>query len=450
MPGIACGTDRVCNTSGACIACITGAACATARDCLTGVTACSSGFPLCVTSPLADGTACDAGVCGGGTCRATLAVAGTINLTHDTLTPGRACAEAPSYAVTAVQGQGVALSAAPGGCLNVGDEVLLINLQGQPGAVANVGAWETLQVATVIGTAVTFDSPMTRAYGDAEGSNAGISDGGQKLMVLRVPAFGMLSIAAGASITADAWNGQLGGVVALRAVTLQLDGVLTAGALGYRVGQWSRDDGSCSDNLQTGAGESIDGLGADAPDANYGGSGGLGPATNVSFFGNVPTHATPGHAQPGEPGGNYAGRTAPEPGHAYGAGDGSTLTLGSASGGDLTCTPDPGPVLEDISASAAGIVWVHANTLTLGVTGRIAADGNASDTRSSGTGGSVMLRGNVLKLGAGQVTAVGGVEAASGATPAATASPGYVTVFYETSLTGTATPAAFSAQVPNP
>src|SRR5262249_10348059 len=69
--GIACGQDRVCNESGACVSCAAGSTCAVAgKPCRTGTTACNTGKAVCVESGNApSGTSCGTGmVCSGGTC----------------------------------------------------------------------------------------------------------------------------------------------------------------------------------------------------------------------------------------------------------------------------------------------------------------------------------------------------------------------------------------------
>ena len=98
------------------------------------------------------------------------------------VTPGRACPEAPAYSVIALHPSSVDLAVGPdAGCLDPTDEVLLINLQGTPTRVGNVGVWETLRVKDVDGGTVDFTAAKTRFYGDIPGSDQGIGDGGQKV-----------------------------------------------------------------------------------------------------------------------------------------------------------------------------------------------------------------------------------------------------------------------------
>jgi hypothetical protein len=76
-PGSSCGTNMVCNSQGACIACTTGQSCTTnPNTCAFGVISCTSGAPVCNDGqPKPDTTGCNDGVdctyrdeCKSGTC----------------------------------------------------------------------------------------------------------------------------------------------------------------------------------------------------------------------------------------------------------------------------------------------------------------------------------------------------------------------------------------------
>src|SRR5207244_9409520 len=133
---------------------------------------------------------------------------------------------------------------------------------------------------------VTFASAKTKQFGEAADSNIGTATANQKVMLMRVPNFGKLTIAAGKTVTAAAWDGLKGGVVAFRTNALTLEGTIDARTLGYRGGRWSRDDGDCKDSVQTEAGESIAGPGDATSVGNGGGGGGIGGLDKVAFHGN--------------------------------------------------------------------------------------------------------------------------------------------------------------------
>jgi hypothetical protein len=449
--GTACSIG-VCNGSGACVACDAGLACGTGGECRQGAIACNGG-PHCAVANADAGTPCDGGLCDDfGGCAPDVTLSGAADLSGDPITPGRTCADGPSFAVAQLGPTSAVLAADPSpDCLASGDEVMLLNLQGNPDAVANVGVWETARVQSISGGTVQFAAPKSRFYGDSAGSDLGIDDGGQKVALVRVPGYGHFVVESGAVLTTGGWDGGVGGVLAVRAQSLQVDGTIRADDRGYRDGLWSRDDPKCTDNLLTGQGESIAGSGTESLSANFGGSGGTGAFAGDRFVSNVPTSSTPGHAQPGTIGNNFDDRDAGEPGQSYGVADGGLLTMGSGSGGNITCSDEVavGPILVDLGFSpSGGIIWLHAAALNVGAAGQISASGDRTD-RTTGSGGSIMLRGVDLALGSGQVVAAGGVTS-NGANPPVAASPGYITVFFKSSLSGTTDPPAFSAQVPEP
>jgi len=388
-------------------------------------------------------------------------IAADVNLSQTPITADRTCAEAPAYSVVALSPSEATLNAAPPeGCLEAGDEVLLINLQGIASATENVGNWELLSIASVSGVTVQFTSPKTRAYGATAGSDDGIGPSGQKVALVRVPHFDALTIAAGATVTASAWNGQTGGVLAVRAGKLVVEGTVSAVGIGYRPGQWS-DDGPnlCSQSVTTEAGESITGPGADTTDSNLGGSGGISAGSDPFGDGtpSTPLGSTPGHSLAGEAGTNGQDRTIGAPGQAYGAGDGTKLTMGSGPGGGLTCNPSAeGPVLIPISVwvnrggypnpdqyQAGGIIVLLADKLEIAPSGLVTARPIDAYRDVAFAGGYVFARGTSFSVGDTRIVAMGGTAAGSGAAAGMTrtASPGYI-VLDAPNVSGTTNPPA--------
>ena len=300
-------------------------------------------------------------------------------------------------------------------------------------------------MSDVQASSVSFSAAKVRHYGAASNSDSAIGVGAnqQRVALVRVPRFGVLNVADTASLTANPWDGQVGGVVALRAGRLELAGSIDASELGYRPGRASVDDITCSNSLQTEAGESIAGLGAATTAANFGASGGIGPGA-ASFNANNPIVASAGHALPGEAGTNFGGRAAGAPGAAYGSADGSRLTLGSGPGGNLRCdVGSHAPLLGDTLGQAGGIVLVLADEITLTDTASISATPTQRRDLAF-SGGYVLLRGQTLSLGDDRVTALGGVGKNANPPTAAFenhAGPGYV-VLDAPSVSGTTTPVA--------
>jgi hypothetical protein len=435
-------------------ACVAGVACATnpGAPCLTGAVSCASGVASCVdAAPAADGTTCGAGLCTLGGCLPATAIATSADLGQVALTSGRDCAEAPSYPVAALTATAATLAVAPvGDCLVAGDEVMLINLQGRAGAVANVGNWELLRVASVAGAAVAFTATHARAYGAAAGSDAGIGAGptDQRVEIVRVPRLGATTIAVATTLTTTAWDGARGGVLALRVGSLAVDGTISMATAGYRPGAWSISDGACDANVATEAGESYTGPAVASTSRNGGGAGGIAAATGISFNNNTPVTSSAGHATAGQAGFNASGRTLGQPGAVYGAADASLLTMGSGGAGDLGCTiggPPGGALSASVLPRGGGIVVVIGGDLTVNAGGAIVATPADAGRDTASSGGYVYLRGGNVTVGTNRVTAKGSV-AHGGSAPTAGQSnvggDGYVVIQASGTVVGTTSPAA--------
>jgi hypothetical protein len=428
-----------------------GGACTTnpGAPCKIGVLTCQGDQQTCVDAAAAtDGTTCATGMCTRGACLAPVTAISAVDLSTTPISTGRTCAESPAYSVTALSSTSATLATAPDdGCLAGGDEVLLINLQGAPGATVNVGNWELLSVASASATGVTFTTGKTASFGATAGSDAGIGIGAtdQKVALVRVAQFGALSVTANATLTTSPWNGLAGGVIALRAASAQIDGTISVAGAGYRDGRWSQDDASCTDNLTTDPGESIAGTVESSTSANFGGPGGIGAANGISFISSEPINSGASHATVGGQGIDHNGRTVGAPGATYGVGDGSKLTLGSGGSGQLTCDSanTTGPIFKVIDEKlAGGIIVLLADQLTVGTTGSISASAAPSFRDLTASGGYVFIRGGTLSLGSARVTAVGGTSTGSGVNNATiTAGDGYIVV-HGANVTGTTSPAA--------
>jgi hypothetical protein len=97
---------------------------------------------------------------------------------------------------------------------------------GQVTALGNAGNYELVEVSSVAGNTVTLLCGLKNSY-TATG----------KVQVIRVPQYTTLTVNAGASITAPAWDGTVGGVVAVRVQNaLTLNGSIDVSAKGFRGG----------------------------------------------------------------------------------------------------------------------------------------------------------------------------------------------------------------------
>ena len=140
---------------------------------------------------------------------------------------GRANTDAVNFSVTANTASGqnqIILSSTPTG-LAVNDEVLIINLQGTSGDNANVGKYETKTITAITTNTLTLNSNLTNAY---DGTT-------QKIMVQRIPNYTNVTVNAGITLTASAWDGTKGGILFFRASgTVTNNGTITMSELGYR------------------------------------------------------------------------------------------------------------------------------------------------------------------------------------------------------------------------
>lgn len=451
-------------------ACVAGGACSdnAGFPCREGVIACVDGGPTCVDGAAAtEGTPCTNGLCGSGSCRPSVTVSTSWNPTLASVTPGRTCPDGVHFAVTGLTATSATVASSSDGtqlswsadCLSPGDEVLLINLQGRPGELSNVGNWELLQVASysVPSKTVTFATAKTRNYGagndDSKIGPAGVSATTQRVMLLRVPRFGALTVASAGFVRPEPWKPALGagGVAALRAAKLTVEGTISADSRGYENG-FASIDRSCVYNVQTTRGESLGGLAA------VGGGGAPisasspwvmnDPSPPQSFSGgNVPLMPGASHAQAGEAGKNPLGRTFGADGTTYGVNDATKLTMGSGAAGDLSCnaalSDQPQTILTGVASKAGGIVLLLVGELTVGASGKITASGLATYAQPA-SGGYVFIKGGALNVGTGQVKAVGGTATGTAGAfkdEVVKGGDGYV-VLQGTSVTGTTSPAA--------
>jgi hypothetical protein len=271
-----------------------------------------------------------------------------------------------------------------------GDKVLLVNMQGTGG---NQGKWEIGEVASQSSGTITLVDNLTNNYTTAD-----------KGIVQIVPQYSSITVQSGGILTADAWNGTVGGIVAFMCsgtVTVDSGGKITAKGLGYRGGA-AGDAGTSYIGTQ---GESHNATGAVSTAANNGGGGG-----GDSLSGTV--EAGGGGGGYGVAGGNGAAEgagTGGTGGGTYGQADlNTTMYFGSGGGGGYVASRDGG--------AGGGVVAIYANELT--VAGAIDCDGddgvnNGSNGGGSGAGGSIYLSGSTITLGTGLTHSSGGSYSAT-------------------------------------
>jgi hypothetical protein len=261
----------------------------------------------------------------------TIATSGVVVNQYTTL------AANPALNATSIQVASVAALANGADAIAAGDLVLIMQMQGatidtsadaatwgQVTALGGAGLYEFAEVVAVdsVNNVLTLACALRNTY----------TTGGQT-QVIRVPQYDTLTIAAGASITAPAWNGSVGGVVAVHAKTsISLAGDVNVTGLGFR--------GGVADNASAAAGTDTT-IYASASGAD-GGRKGEGIAGLLPLFGRAP-------AANGGGGGNA---------HNAGGGGGANARNGAAWTGqgvfDLTVKGGATAWLLDPNYSATG------------------------------------------------------------------------------------------------
>ncbi len=334
--------------------------------------------------------------------------AGNVNVSTDNH-PGRSCAQggdAVSYSVTSLGANTATLAVAPAtpSCLTAGDEVLLINLQGIPASVANVGNYETLLVQSISGSVVTFATNKTKFYGNGAGddSNIGTAVTNQRVMLARVPRYTSMVVSSGATLTANGWNGTKGGVLFLRATAgATNNGTITMTGLGYE----SNSNGVSAGTGRAGPSSFI----ATCPNSPFGGGGPANDTGGGSGGSNCYTSGPGGgNATAGVNGQSQGGNGGPPIGGIAVATTNSTKLLMGGGGGSVNGV---------VSGAGGGIVALIVDTLT-STTGTIVASGATVTAACSvgtftyggggGAGGAIHLVG-AITAPAANVVANGGL-----------------------------------------
>lgn len=352
-----------------------------------------------------------------------LVVEGLLDLS-ETNTGERSCADGGdivSYVIEEISAAQVLLESSPSSsCLEPGDEVLLIDLQGTAESWETVGQHELLRVREISGKSVRFVSPVLQKY---PASFLQDPENGHRLVLQRVPNYSSLRIQKEGVLTARAWDGERGGVLALRVVgDAVIQGELEMTAKGFRGGSQTEEPATSGKQ-----GESLVGLGARQQTAHQGGGGG-----------GIGDQMRAGCQQDGNPGGGGGHRTPGQNGwiddlcEGVGVGQGGKaiaragrlfLGSGGGSGGSDNIRVDNPP--GGAGGRGGGIIWLLAQSVS--GSGAILAGGedgegdppgeeclggstvrcfDHSGPGGAGAGGSIRLNApNILGL---QVSAPGG------------------------------------------
>ena len=343
-------------------------------------------------------------------------ITGSVNINSNIIVSGRTYPDGVFYQVNAIGSNTITTSTNANG-ITSGDEILLINLQGNTSYYGNVGKNEFLQVASVSGNIITLESSISQIYG-ASTSNSNLT--GQKIIVQRVPNYNNVTI--NGTLTSSAWNGSTGGVLAFRAlrtVSISSSGYINLDGKGYRGGPRYGCHGT---DYQYGyVGESERGGYNSVRQGNsFGIGGGAGNGQGTGGGGGYGTTGTNGQcaacADDYGRGGNAIGETTI--GELYFGGGGGASGAHSSGGREGA-----------YGGNGGGIISIFANTLT--INGNISTKGSNGENGyipptqcisggSGGSGGTIKLISESITI-SGSINALGGI---GGNAPAATGTCG--------------------------
>ncbi|MBU1119768.1 hypothetical protein KKA50_01040, partial [Patescibacteria group bacterium] len=423
---------------------------------------------------------------------------------------GRSCADggdAVNYNVTAFNAAGTeaTLSTSPSmGCLNVNDEVLIINLQGTISAYGNTGNYETLRVDNVSGSTVTFSTAKSKYYGNnlTDDSNLGTTTSNQRVMLQRVPNYNNVTVNSSYTFSPTAWNGTKGGVLFFRSKgTVSVGGSISAYQKGYRNGATvvgvNNYMGSGGGEAFCSPGGAAGGSGAGGAGAGGGGSGysnytagtaycGGGGAGSSNTAGSVSAGGAGGGAS-GHASGGAAGYGTSGTGGTSGGVSGGTNTSG-AGGGSASGGGGGGGTYGDANLNklmfgsggasggahtsgvtggrggiGGGIISIAVNSLSVSGSINSNGEGGSNYVSCNGTypwwgggggasGGSIKVSANTGAIGSGLVTANGGTGSSGCAGGGVSyyggnGGVGRIAIYYSSALSGTTTPTATTASV---
>ncbi len=319
---------------------------------------------------------------------------------------GRTSADAVTFRVDTTTASTVSTTPWSTG-LTVGDEVLLIDLQGTPDAHQAVGSFAFAHVTSVADAIVTVAEDLSTLLPDLVGRDLT----GQHVRIQRVPQYARVTVHETGALTTEDWDGEAGGVLAFRAsegVRVELGGRITVDDAGYAGGSTGSTTGCDGFQGESLGGPGIGGqcgipfneaIGAFA--ANLGGGG-----ANVTGGGG--NHA--GGATAGDPW--RATASPPAAGELHGDPPMGRIFLGSGGGGVWQGSGEPGS-----GGAGGGIVIVGASSVVVagsegllarGETALAWSRGASTFGAGGGAGGSILVVADEVDLAWNSVIATGG------------------------------------------
>lgn len=312
----------------------------------------------------------------------------------------------------------------------------------------NAGRWEFNRIVAIhANNTWTLATPLLQPYGG----------GSTKAQVVQIPQYENVTVPTSGTLTAPAWNGATGGILAFLANgDVLVEGTVSGTGIGYRgatrpvnapraSGRVGESYQGVYDALAVNQSANYSGGGGaynNNADAGSGGGGG-GYATNggAGAFGHGTNGSGPGY------GGGVIGEPSLSPLAFFGGGGGS---------GSNSYTSGGGNDFGGAGGTGGGFVLISGDTVT--VTGTILANGangvastgHATGGGGGGAAGSVLIRSRRAELNATGVRAGGGVGGQGGAFSinGGTGGTGRIRVEYcDVPPTGTTSPTASLAQI---
>lgn len=305
------------------------------------------------------------------------------------------------------------------------------------------GNWELNRISSYTSGTITTSHALMNTYTDSGASQA------QVLVVKQYTTFTQNS---GHTLTAKAWDGNVGGIIAFFcsgkttiAGTFDCAGATGGGSpqggtgggatsgAGFDGGNGRAGISSYNSFAFSGEGTANSSQGSNAANGNGGGGGGLsGPASSAGAGG--------GHGTTGGNGGGSLGSTG---GSTAGVAALTTMVFGGGGGGSAK----DGPLnYANGGGSGGGIVAIFSNDLV--ITGSITTTGgqggqaNVGGTRGGGggAGGSILLKTQTATLGTNLLLSTGGAGGSAQEGTGGAGGVGRIHIDYSSSFTGTTNP----------
>ena len=318
------------------------------------------------------------------------------------ISDGRTQPDMCAFTVSAIGTSDVTLDENPVG-LTVGDEVLLINLNGRPehpagSRTSNAGRYETFRITSIETNPnyrVYFDSTVDKFYGDGASDNLNVDL--HPVMLQRIPNYNSFTVNNGFTFQGSAENAEKYGVMYMRVKnTCLVNGTISMSERGG-IGGYGTNVATTMQGRGPGAGRPV--------------------STSAAYSSGAGGHATEGQKDSA----NY-----PTPAYfwssAYGDANLDRLSMGSGGGAERYRQGNFN------GGTGGGALFIAANTID--VFGAIEADGGPGsgylDCQSgSGAGGGVLLHAGTIYTRSGHISAAGNTAVRNGG-------QGRVAVYYNT------------------